>query len=286
MATASSAARTEVLMFRKLIFVLCAVAFTLASCGRQVTPDRTGTNAQGLSAGFMEVKFNTYQPLDFVNVWYVIALNTDGTGQQPYPINGNQQRNWLGYSFELIVYQLPGQTGPQASLWEFTQQNVSGVTVKVPAPIIAYAPQQIQLTPNCDNSQTAFCVIIDRHLFSGLSGATPTPSPTSSASSSPTPSPTPSTSPTATPAPPAVAGIWNVNWFTVTPTSAGPQAGGAVIDAPGPLGVNDQTWLPPSGTYDTTTQLDEIWTGVPPPGWPQVTPPAAQIAGGEVINVP
>jgi hypothetical protein len=83
-----------------------------------------------------------------------------------------------------------------------------------------------------------------------------------------------------------VGGIWNINWFTVTPTSAGPQAGGTVIDAPGPLGVNDQTWLPPNGTYDTTTKFDNPWTAVPPPGWPQVTPQQAQIAGGEVINIP
>jgi hypothetical protein len=83
-----------------------------------------------------------------------------------------------------------------------------------------------------------------------------------------------------------VGGNWNINWFTVTPTSAGPQAGGQVIDAPGPLGVNDQTWLPPNGTYDTTTAFDQLWTAVPPPGWPQVQNAAAQIAGGEVINTP
>jgi len=275
---ASSAARTEVLMFRKLILVLCAIALTLASCGRQVTPNRP--NAGGLTSGFMQIKFNTYQPMDFTNVWYVIALNTSGTNQQPYPFNGNPQQNWLGYSFEIIVFAAPGQTSPQAALIEFlTQPGVGGGTIKVPTPPLVFNPNQLYVTFN-SSTQTQFTITIDRHLFSGLAGATSSPS------SSPTTSPTPSPSPGPTTAPPAVSGTWNINWFTVTPTSAGPQAGGQVIDAPGSQGVNDLTWMPPNGTYDTTTSFDDVWTAVPPPGWPQVSNPAAQIAGGEVINIP
>jgi hypothetical protein len=268
-------------MFRRLVLVLSVMALTLVSCGRQITPDRS-TSPTGLQPGYMEIKFNTYQPMDFVNVWYIIALNTDGTGVQPYPFNGNQQRNWLGYSFELVVFALAGQTAPQVSLIQFvTTPAVGGGTIKYPTQALTVNPQQLQLYPNCNGSQTQFCVIIDRHVFSGLGvgSATPTPSPSASAT------PSPSASPTPTPAPPAIGGIWNINWFTVSP-SGGPSATGTVIAAPGPLGVNDTTWLPPSKTYDTTTNFDLIWNAVPPPGWPQVTPTAAQIAGGEVLNVP
>ncbi len=132
-------------MFRKLVFVLCALSLTLASCGRQVTPNRPGTSGEGLQPGYMEIKFNTYQTMNFSTVWYVIALNTDGTGRQPYPFNGNQQQNWLGYSFEIIVYQLPGQTAPSASLVQFiTQQGTGGGTIKVPTQPLTVAPQQLQ----------------------------------------------------------------------------------------------------------------------------------------------
>jgi len=280
-------------MLRKLVFVLCAMSLTLASCGRQVTPNRPGTSG-GLPSGFMQMKFSTYQPMDFTNVWYVVALNTagpaPGTNGQPYAINGNQQQNWLNYSFEIIVYQLPGQTSPQPALIQFvSQQSVGGGTYKSPVRLI-YNPQQLVLTPNCNGLGTQFCLLVDRHLFSGINGS-PSPSPTGSASPTPTPtsSPTssPSVSPSASPSPSAFAGTWNINWFTVTPAIGGAGTGGAVIDAPGPQGVNDQTWLPsPNLTYDTTTAFDWTWNAVQPPGWPQVNPPAAQIAGGEVLNSP
>lgn len=272
-------------MLRKLSFVLCAMALTLASCGHQVTPDRGGGLNGGLQPGFMQIQFNTYQPLNFTTTWYVIAINTDGTGIQPYPINGNQQQNWLGYSFEFIVYQLQGQAGPQVSMVQFvTQPAVGGGTLKTPTPPLTVNPQQLILTPNCNGLQTEFCLIIDRHLFSGL--GSPSPSPSGSASASPSASP--SGSPSASPTPGAPTGNYNINWFTVNPTG-GPQAGGQVIDAPGPLGVNDQTWLPPSvpkGEYNTAANFNLSWQAVPPPGWPQVTPPEAQIAGGGVLNNP
>lgn len=279
-------------MVRKLMFLLCAMAFTLASCGRQVTPNRSGTSGGGLQAGFMQIKFNTYQPLDFANVWYVIALNTSGpaagTNGEPYAVNGNQQMNWLNYSFEIIVYQLQGAAAPQAALIQFvTQQSAGGGTIKVPTQAFTLTPQQLQLNPNCNGAQTQFCLTIDRHVFSGLGQPSASPSPSSSPSSSPSASPSasPGGSPSASPSPPAVSGVWYINWFTVTP-SGGPSAGGSVIDAPGPLGPGDQTWLPPNTNYDTSTTFDQLWNAVPPPGWPQVTPKAAQIAGGEVLNSP
>jgi len=287
MATAGSTT-TEVLMVRKLLFVLCAMSLTLASCGRQVTPNRPGTSG-GLLPGTMQIKFNTYQPLDFVNVWYIIALNTSapapGSNGEPYPFNGNSNQNWVNYSFEIIVYQLQGQSAPTASLVQFVNQSGPGRgIIKVPTQPFTVTPQQLQLNPNCNGSLTQFCITIDRHVFSGLGSATPTPSPTTSPTT--TPSSSPSASPTASPTPGAISGVWYINWFTVLPTSAGPQAGGSVIDAPGALGASDQQWLPPNTNYDTATVFDSPWNAVPPPGWPQVTPSQAQIAGGEVLNAP
>lgn len=269
-------------MLRKLIFVVCVVAVTLTSCGRQVTPNRTGTSASGLQPGFIEFKFNTYQPLDFTNVWYVFALNTSGTGTIPYAINGNAQQNWLNYSFEIVVYQLAGQSAPQARIIQFLiEPGTNGGTIKTPSPPLQLTPQQLILYPNCNGSQTQLCVQIDRHVLNGLL-ATPSPSP--SASASPTASPSPSATPTA----PPFNGPMYINWFTVQPTTAEGNPG-QVIDAPGLSGPTDQTWLPanpPGGLYDTSKTFDYTWQGVPPPGWVQVTPAAAQIKGGEVINTP
>lgn len=276
-------------MLRKLIFVVSALAFTLSSCGRQVTPDRTGTSASGLQPGYMQIKFNTAGTMDFTNVWYVIALNTSGTGTEPYAINGNQQQNWLDYSFEIIVFQGQGQIAPQAELIQFlTQPNPGGGTVKVPSAPFTVAQQQLQLNPNCNGSQTQFCVTIDRHLFSGLNGSAPSASPSSSPSATPSTSPSasPSGSPSASPTPGAFSGVVYVNWFTVNPSGA-VAAGGQVIDAPGLGGATDHSWLPenpPSHNYDTSRTFDYPWNAVP--GWTPVSSAAAQIAGGEVLNSP
>jgi hypothetical protein len=277
-------------MVRKLVFVLCAMSLTLTSCGRQITPNRTGTSAQGLQPGYMQIKFNTYQTMSFTDVWYVIAINTSGpapgTNGEPYAFFGNNAQNWVNYSFEIIVYQLPGQGAPTAALVQFvTTTGLGGGTIKVPT-TLGVNPQQLQLNPNCNGQGTQFCLTIDRHVFSGLGQptATPSPSPTPASSASPSPSPGPSS--TGSPAPPAVSGVWYINWFSVQPSGTAGGAGGTVIDAPGPQGANDQTWLPPNINYDTATAFDQPWNAVPSPGWPQVTPADAQIAGGEVLNAP
>ena len=276
-------------MLRKLIFVVSAVALTLVACGRQVTPDRTGTSNQGLLPGQMQIKFNTAGAMNFSNVWYVLAFNTSGTGGEPYAINGNPNQNWLDFSFEIIISQAQGQLSPQATLVQFlSQPGVGGGTLKVPRFPLPYTPQQLQLNPNCNGQQTQICVTIDRALFSGLAQATapPTTSPSASPSGSPTASP--SSSPTATPTSQPFSNVWYINWFTVNPSSS-PTNPGQVIDAPGPNGPTDVTWVPEnpaSHNYNITTQIDAPWNAVPPPGWPQVALPAAQISGGEVLNNP
>lgn len=281
-------------MFRKLVFVLCAMSLTLASCGRQVTPNRTGPSSNGLPPGYMQIKFNTYQTMDFTNVWYVIALNTSGvaapgTNGEPYAFFGNSQQNWTNFSFEIIVSQLSGQPGPTAAVYQFVSvpNPGGGPPIKSPVQLYGLSSAQLNLNPNCNGSGTQFCVTIDRHVFSGIRGtASPSPSPSPSASASPSPSASPSASPTASPtsSPPAVGGIWYINWFTVTPGS--PPSGGQVVDAPGTGGPSDQQWLPPNTNYDTTMGFDLPWNAVPVPGWPQAASPAAQIAGGEVLNSP
>lgn len=238
----------------------------------------------------MMIKFTTTQAMDFVNTWYVIALNTqgavNGTNGMPYPgrIQGNA---WTNFSFEIIVSQAQGQTGPSATLVQFVPQSgTGGGTYKVPTVVNGLTPQQLVLTPNCNSQGTQFCVLIDRNVFAGLgSTATPTPSSSPSASPSSSPSASPSGSPSPSPTPSSLTGTWYINWFTVLPDNT-QGTGGAVIDAPGVGGVNELNWTPPGSPYNTADKFDDVWNA--DPGWPppNTQNPGAQIAGGEVLNTP
>ncbi len=260
-------------MLRKLIFVVCAVALTLASCGRQVTPDRgPGGGEAGLVSGQMQIKFATQGPLDFVNNFYVLAFNTSGTGTEPYAQNGSQQQNWLNYSFEIVVGQPNFASQVQVALWQFvTTQSTNGGTIKQPYRI-QYNPQDIVLNPNCNGTQTQFCLTIYRHVFNGITAtAAPSASPTAGATASAAPTSSPINGPAST---------WFVNWFVASPNG---NPSGQVISAAGPFGVTDTTFIQ---QYDMTTAFDSPWTQGLPPVVPSAPSPSSQIVGGEVLNSP
>lgn len=250
-------------MLRKLIFAVCAVALTLASCGRQVTPNRTSAPA-GLQPGQMQVKFLTQSQPDFVNNWYLLAFNTSGNGTEPYAINGNQLQNWLNFSFEIVVFQPNANSALQAAVWQFVSTQGPNGPLKTPVQIIGINPQDLIVTPNC-GTQNQFCVTFNRRIFI-------TPYCTGSPGPSPSPSPSPSSN--------CVATTWNINWFVASP---GGNPAGQVISAAGPFGVTDTTFLK---RYTVTDRFDQTWTQPAPPGVPQAPSQAAQIMGGEVVNEP
>jgi hypothetical protein len=267
-------------MLRKLIFVVSALALTLTSCGRQVTPDRnTGSSGQfGLPSGYMQIKFNTVGTLDFVNNWYVLAFNTSGTGGEPYALFGNTANNWKDWSLEIVVSQPPGGQ-VQAVAYQFITQQGTG-NIKAPFKLNP-TQQQLYVVPNCNNLGTQFCVNVDRHIFSPVT-ATPTPgaSPSGSPSPSASPSGSPSPSPTPIPTPPnGTAPVWYVNWFVASPQGS-PQ--GQVVDAPGQAGINDVSF---QYIVDTTRIVDVApWTYQA--GWTAGPSQSATIAGGEILNNP
>ncbi|HZZ65986.1 MAG TPA: hypothetical protein VFE17_10835 [Candidatus Baltobacteraceae bacterium] len=260
-------------MLRKLIFAVCAVALTLASCGRQVTPNRTNT-PNGLQPGQMQVKFLTQAPPDFVNNWYVLAFNTSGNGVEPYAINGNQLNNWLNFSFEIVVFQPNANSAIQAVLIQFVSTQGPNGPLKTPVQVCCPPPQDLIVIPNC-GTQNQFCVTLSRNIFITQYCS---PSPSSSPSSSPAPSATPSATPS--PSSSCVANTWNVNWFVASPNG---NPTGQVISAAGSYGVTDTTF---QKTYNVTTTFDQTWTQPLPPAVPQAPSQAAQIAGGEVANEP
>jgi hypothetical protein len=259
-------------MIRKLLVLLGAAAFALAACGRQVTPDRAGTNGSGLAPGFMQMKFNTLQPLDFTNHRYIIAFNTSGSGAEPYLKYANQQANYRDLSFEIIV----GGTGgaAQAKIAEiYRQQSPGGVQVGTQ---YFYPPVDPSLLTFSTNGNTQFVITLNRALFYGLAGVTPAPSvaPSAAPSASPAASPSASASPNAPPTT-APQATWFINFWTTDPLG-NPQ------DAPGIGGAGDTTF---SFSANTSVANDQQFT-VPTAGVTQASDPSAQITGGEVSNNP
>ncbi len=256
-------------MTRKLILALCALALTLSSCGRQVTPDRPGTGAQGLKPGQMQIKFTTQGNLDFVNNWYVLAFDlncTDSTGQtcEPYAYNGNAAHNYFDWDFEMVLYQPNTSSAVQTSLWEFVQQTVG--TTKVPVAVPFVPGVDIFINPNCNNNSTQYCVTVNRRIFNGVATV-------------PNPTPAPLNGP---------GGTWYINWLVASP-QRGPngEPAGAPIWAPGPNGINDTSQFKfplASPGINVNTSFDQIWNA--DASWPQAGPQSAQGISGEVINSP
>ncbi|MDP9025378.1 MAG: hypothetical protein M3N13_08400, partial [Candidatus Eremiobacteraeota bacterium] len=87
-------------MIRRVGFLISVLALIVSACGRQVTPDRPGTNGSGLNPGFMSFKFRVQQPFNFQTYSYVIVLDTFGDGLTPRA-NGTVT-GFPGYSFGIV----------------------------------------------------------------------------------------------------------------------------------------------------------------------------------------
>jgi len=240
-------------MVRRLVFVLCATALTLAiACGRQVTPNPPGgdTPGSGLNPGFMQVKFRTAQAMDFTNVRYVIVFNTSGTGTSPYPLYCNASNNWRDCFFEFIV----GGNGVSASprLIQFFREPGPNNTVAVSVQNLTYAPQDVIFTPNTNGQNTEFTLTFNRALLFGLT-------PVGGATAAPTTAPQ---------------NTWFMNFFTT-------DSSGFTLDSAGFNGAQDVTF---SFSADVSKSFDNQFTT--PPGATQASNQAAQITSGEVINNP
>jgi hypothetical protein len=256
-------------MIRKLSFLVLVTAFVVSACGRQVTPDRPGTNGTGIQSGFMQIKFRVAAPFDFAHVRYVIVFNTSGTGGTPYAnayITG-----YKDYSFAIVV----GGNGSLAATQFFEYvRNVQGQPPFIQQ--LPTTPQQLVSNFNSNGQGTEFTLLIDRRLFAGTVTPSPSPTPSGTPTPTPSPSPTPTGSPSPSPSPtPGFATMWFFNFFTVDQTNI-------PVDALGQGGGQDVTFqgnLPDIGTvFDTTFFV--------PSGAVQAPMPTEQITGGEITNSP
>ncbi|MFN2448569.1 MAG: hypothetical protein ABR508_02080 [Candidatus Baltobacteraceae bacterium] len=259
-------------MVRNLMLVVCALALTLTSCGRQVTPNRADTGANGLHAGQMQIKYSTQAQLDFVNNRYVLAFDLFCTDVpqncEPYATYGTQLQNYRNWDFEMVVGQPNASSPVQVAFWQFqTQSTVNGTQkVAIQAPFIPNV--DIVINPNCDGNQMQFCLTINRRIFDGVQIANATPPPAN-----------------------GPGGVWYINWIVASPQGgANGQPAGTPSWAPGQQGVNDTTFQFPDGNpgLDVTQSFNLAWTAQPSPPWTQNagTGPSGQVAGGAVINSP
>lgn len=278
-------------MLRKFLSVVLAVtAIAVASCGRQVTPNRPGQGG-GLQPGYMQVKIMTAGPIDLGSYYYGLIFNTSGTGGQPYAYFANSNQNWHNITFVLVIggQSLGGITNPAGGTYQLYSLLTTGSATGQIKELYPQNPAQqlLYVTMNCDGQQNELCVTFSRSAMNCVfSSASPSSSPSSSPSASPSPSPTGSSVPSGGTCPPLTSN-WYINWFTAQGgSSPGMTQGlGQVLDAPGQGGPNDQSWTPTTFTsIDTTQVLDVRWGAQA--GWPTGMPPSAQLTGGEVLNNP
>ena len=232
-------------MLRTLAVTIFLAALVLVDCGRQVTPNPPGVG-NGVLPGFLFVRYDTANPMDFTNVRYLIAFNTSGNGGVPYTNAYNT--GYVNYSFIITVAGTNGFVAPQVC--QIIRQQGGGVTCQPEQ----FSPSQVILTLNTNGSNTEFTLMFDRRLFFGIPPASPTPPP-------------PTTQPQSN---------WTFNFIT-TDNSFHPLD---ALGIGGPMDTSFNVPLPVSTTFDFLQQLTV------PAGATKAGTPAAQLAGGEIINNP
>jgi hypothetical protein len=266
------------------MLAFAVLALTLSACGRQVTPDKIFLG----TSGEMSITFQTYGPMDFSHVNYMIVFNTSGVGTEPYPTDFENSYCNYSFLFEIgarggsgslagpalwQIYVQPGQTLPSE---HYLNLNPGSTTVTAPQNnefTLTFSRDQLnQPSPVTSNANQC-----------GNPVPTPTPAPTPTPSASPTPVPTPtstaSVAPTASPTPsPTPVPNFAPNWFINLMTT---DNNGVILDSLGPAGPTDRTFklsVDITTAFSTTKQRD--------PGVSHPTNTAAYIQSVSIVNNP
>jgi hypothetical protein len=257
-------------MLRRVLVWLFVATAVLVACGRQVTPNPPESiGGNSILPGYMLVRFRTAGPMNFNSYRYVIVFNTTGNGQEPYA--NAFQTGFQNYSYAWIIGAQGGIVSNPPGLIQY--YLLPGTTSGLGQQTVVVPPELAQLTTNTDGGNTTFQLLFARTLFNQPNPTSPSPAPTR------TPGPSPSSGATAMPAPLATTPAqakWNVNFFTT-------DTNGIPIDALGPNGKNDNSFSLVIDTSQFTDCTDQCFKTA---GAPNVADPAAQIAGGEIINSP
>lgn len=156
------------------------------------------------------------------------------------------QNGYADYSFAFVVGG-SGGTVSQPVLFQYIQNSGTGQVTAIAVP---YTTQQVQLVPNSDGNNREFTLLFSRNVFLNAFGPSASP-----------------TSPT---------NVWAVNFITT-------GLDNIPLDALGPNGKSDTSYVL---RLDVSTPFDVISQLTVPIGAPQASNSHAQLAGGEIINVP
>jgi hypothetical protein len=201
----------------------------------------------------MVVRFKTAAPMNFGQYKYIIVFNTSGNGQEPYA--NALQTGFLNYSFAWVI---GGTSGPLPNPPILLQYYpLPGTSTGLQTISLAVPPTAANLLTNINGTNSEFQLTFNRQLFT-------IPPPTQTAPPSPVPTSTAQAS-------------WNINYFTT-------DQNGVPIDAGGINGKSDVAFTLSVNTTQSVDLTDSAFqkSGVSS----TVSDPAAQITGGEIINVP
>lgn len=196
-------------MIRKLSFGFVVVmAFIVAACGRQVTPNPVGLGPGGAPPGYMAVFFNVAGPFNFSQYQYMIVLNTTGDGATPS--TQTLQTNWDGYSFAMIA------RGNGVSSFAQAVQFVRSNNPHIPPQVLPLGttPQTFSYNLDANGTGTEFSILAQKRVFSATPGPSPTPT----------------------------SNVWTFNAFTVQMS----QAGWTFVDSMGAGGPIPPEFVSPS----------------------------------------
>jgi hypothetical protein len=200
----------------------------------------------------MFIRFRTQGTLDFNNLRYVVAFNTNGNGQYPLATSISSFLNW---SFQLVF---GGSTG--GSTYALTQiyqsaGSYNAIGIAIPFQLVT------NFNPNSTGTGNEFTFTFNRLMLNPL--VTPAPGTTSPPGAPPTISP-------------GVSTVWNMNFFTTDPA-------GNPLDSIGFNGATDTT--PTCCQVNTVQAFDQVVNKpIPPPV--QAPSQQAQIISIEVISEP
>jgi hypothetical protein len=219
----------------------------LAGCGHQVTPDRIYGSQPGTTA----VQFSVEGQLDFVNINYLIVLNTCGVGGEPYP-NGFST-TYKNYSYTFAVGPAYNNSTVLPNLFEY---YISGGVLR-PFPVLL-GSSSTTFIPDVTGDGTTFQIQFTQHQLDNPLNITN--------SQGQTPCVQVGGTDTAT--------TWYVNYFTLDNNLN-------VLDSLGLNGPTDTTYTLPIDI--ATTVQKQV---VRPPGYQHASNPNAWITGGQIISFP
>ena len=147
-------------------FFMAVLLFTLAACGRQITPSPTTSNL----ASDMVIRFRTNGSMDFTNYTYAIVFDACAPGSEPYP-NANNT-TFTSYSYAFAIGGLYAGSTVTPALFQYIL--VSGSQTQLnPVRVTSLNPASTTLVLNDNGTNTEFTLTFPLVTLQDPLGVTP-----------------------------------------------------------------------------------------------------------------